>query len=666
MSFNHWRLGRQIGVLAMAGTLLIMALAGALAFRMTADTLRQTNLDAGQDQLTAMASLLDSQYQTQISLAHHNARLFAEMFHHQFDLSGRTVTMQGATAPELRQGNRAVNGIVAQVDRFANITGGTATVFVRDGDDFTRITTSLRKQDGSRATGTQLGAAHPALDGLLSGERYEGHATLFGRRYITIYDPIVDANQQVIGALYIGQDVSDSFDQIGQTLANLTIVESGYFTLLRSDGSMLFHPGGLSHSDELRNDNGQPVLGGWLGNQATQTEQEIQQQDWSIDAVRIAGPDWLLAALVPTDELDQALDGVRNGMALLVLVASIALSVMVGAVLTVRLRPLQELNEQLAAIGQGDLTAELADDNSNSDNETHRIRANVAIMVQQLRSLLSELQRSALQLESASAGLKQSAQVNGEGAADLMRQTDQIATAMEEMSSSVREVARHAVTSAEQSQHVSDATAEGDQQVDKVILEMDSLAESLNQGSQAIDKVERESEAINQVVKVINEIADQTNLLALNAAIEAARAGDQGRGFAVVAEEVRALAQRTQVSTTEIGTTIEQLQSRTQHAVEQMASSLAVSQHSSSLSRQAGEALSTINQGVSQVASNAGSIASAAEQQGAVADEIASNLSDITDLARQGEQAAGQTVDAADDLNSLAASLKAQLQRFRL
>lgn len=244
--------------------------------------------------------------------------------------------------------------------------------------------------------------------------------------------------------------------------------------------------------------------------------------------------------------------------------------------------------------------------------------------------------------------------------------TEMAATAMTEMTGTVQEVANTTSQAAEMAKEANKAAADGRSVVESTINSIDSLASEIESATEVILKLESETGEIGGVLEVIRGIADQTNLLALNAAIEAARAGEQGRGFAVVADEVRTLAQRTQTATQEIQEKIERLQSGAKEAVITMENGRKKGTSSVEQVRKAGDALANITQAVSTISDMNIQIATAAEQQNSVTEEMNRNIVNISTVSNTVTGHADTTVQSSHHLNELASQLKMQVAEFRI
>ncbi|WP_409201985.1 methyl-accepting chemotaxis protein [Pseudomonas sichuanensis] len=243
--------------------------------------------------------------------------------------------------------------------------------------------------------------------------------------------------------------------------------------------------------------------------------------------------------------------------------------------------------------------------------------------------------------------------------------TELVATAINEMSATVREVAQSTTDAASLSQQIHASTSQGRIEVDGTIDLIRELSTQAEQTSAIIDDLKQESDAISSVLDVIRGIAEQTNLLALNAAIEAARAGDHGRGFAVVASEVRTLAQRTQESTGNIQQMISKLQAGSDLARSSMLETLGKAQSGASRIGRAGELLASITEGIARISDRNIQIASAAEEQSAVSEDINRNVNEINDLVIQVSAGAQQTAVTSQELARLAEHQQKLVSRFR-
>lgn len=230
----------------------------------------------------------------------------------------------------------------------------------------------------------------------------------------------------------------------------------------------------------------------------------------------------------------------------------------------------------------------------------------------------------------------------------------------------MQEVASNITNSAHAATEANEQTAEGNRVVKQTIDEINRLAIQVEDSTRVINEVEKHSEAISSVLDVIKGIAEQTNLLALNAAIEAARAGDQGRGFAVVADEVRTLAGRTQESTEEINEMIEKLQTGSRHAVEKMEESRKQTKSAVVYALQSGVALKSIAKAVDDINQMSIEIASAAEEQSLVSEEINRNIVSINDMSNQTTKGALQTAIASDELALMASNLHGLIAQFKV
>ncbi|PVZ08821.1 methyl-accepting chemotaxis protein [Pseudomonas sp. URIL14HWK12:I9] len=325
--------------------------------------------------------------------------------------------------------------------------------------------------------------------------------------------------------------------------------------------------------------------------------------------------------------------------------------------------PLAQTLSVVQRIANGDLTHTLT---VNRRDEIGALQAAVATMNQTLRQLIGGIRDSVTQIASAAEELSAVTEQTSAGVNSQKVETDQVATAMQEMAATVQEVARNAVDASTAATEADAQARNGDQVVAKAVGQIERLADEVRRSSTAMEELQAESDKIGSVMDVIKAVAEQTNLLALNAAIEAARAGEAGRGFAVVADEVRGLAQRTQKSTEEIETLVAALQSGTQHVAQAMDSSRELTDSSVALTREAGDALSSIGRTVSSIQAMNQQIAAAAEQQSSVADEISRSVVNVREVSEQTAAASEETAASSVELARLGTELQQMVNHFRV
>lgn len=322
-----------------------------------------------------------------------------------------------------------------------------------------------------------------------------------------------------------------------------------------------------------------------------------------------------------------------------------------------------DLEETANGLASGDLTARTS---YQGKDELGRIAAAFNVMGDKFRTVIQDLSGATGQLASAAEETSAITEQTTQGITRQQTETDQVATAMNEMNATVHEVAQNAALAAESARQADEASHRGKKVVEQTIDVINNLAAEVERAANVIHTLEKESVDIGTVLDVIRGIAEQTNLLALNAAIEAARAGEQGRGFAVVADEVRSLASRTQQSTKEIDEMISHLQSGAREAVEAMEASRNQAQAGVEQAAEAGASLDDITGAVAQINDMNTQIASASEEQSSVAEEINRNIVTISQVADETATGAVQTSEASAEVARLSEQLQALVRQFKV
>ena len=372
--------------------------------------------------------------------------------------------------------------------------------------------------------------------------------------------------------------------------------------------------------------------------------------------------------------VDQAHDLQKAGMQaqlqastwLILLAASLALLIGLLATMVISLlivRPLKQVILQAQQIAGGDLTARIEVQRS---DEIGQLLSAMQDMSNNLREMVGRLQGGVTQISTSAQSLSASTEQTRRGVNGQKEETDQVATAMSEMTATVHEVARNAEAAAASTAQAEGRVSSGVEVVHQTLKRIAELAAAMDTTTQSIERLSQDTQSIDSVLDVIKSVAEQTNLLALNAAIEAARAGEQGRGFAVVADEVRALARRTQESTSEIEGLIATLREGTRRTVSDMRQSGALVERVVQDANQTEGALAAIAEAVTQIFEMNQQIAAAAEEQTAVAEEINRSVTSIRDIADQSAAAMDESANSSIQLAELGRELQGMAGHFRL
>jgi methyl-accepting chemotaxis protein len=573
MRFSKLSLSNQVATVSIVTSLLIIGLLSQIVAHISKRDLLAIEVSQLQTQLGTARSMVELSYDVAKSTTNTFGNVLSARFSEAMSLQAdRKIIIDGIATPALIYRGRTLNQDFTDVDAFKQETHGIATIFVRSGENFIRISTNLMLPDGRRAVGTQLDPAHPAYAQLLKGDSYLGAATLFERLYITTYMPIKDGGGKVIGALFVGSDASGWFSEVMQSISSVHVGSTGYLFVIKTNGSekgkLLIHPTLQGKNlAEVEDANGghpfQPVIeddSGTFSYPWKQPNGDIVDKQLSF----VHSPAWggiAVAATVPREELVRESRVLGNTILMTGAVAAILMAAILLCYLRHALSPMARLADIVTQAGEGDLTIDnvIVATPADSRNELHLISQQIARMVRNVRSMVADISERVGSMATTSQQMEHTAKEMASAATSQSAAASAMAAGVEQMAVSVNMISDNA----QHVDHVTDKTralsGNGRTALDRAKLALAQIDDNVNSSAKQVDQLGENSARISAVVSLIEGIADQTNLLALNAAIEASRAGEQGRGFSVVADEVRKLAERTTHSTTEISQIIDAL-----------------------------------------------------------------------------------------------------------
>ena len=531
------------------------------------------------------------------------------------------------------------------VDKFTQFTGGVATVFGRKGDDYLRITTSLKKENGERALGTLLGKAHPAYAMLNEGKTYVGRATLFGKPYMTRYEPVRDAAGQVVGALFIGFDLSAFQSSLETLVAQARFFDTGGLYIIdpkksAADAMFVVHPSAKGKKVLDAFPDAKEFVAKLAAADGAPVEQAVPlfgkaDDAWAVVRKNKSTGWWVVAEVSNREAMRSHWAGLVPFWIMLA-VAAVALGCALFWMMQRWIaRPLQELRGALSAVAAGDLTQRYTSDRHDEIGEL--IRA-VEAMRTQLGATLGGVRHAVDSINTASAEI-------ATGNLDLSARTEQTASNLQQTSASMAQLT---ATVAQSSESAAQADALAGSAAEVATRGGTMVAQVV----QTMQDIQASSKKIADIIGTIDGIAFQTNILALNAAVEAARAGEQGRGFAVVASEVRSLAQRSAEAAKEIkgliGASVEKVEG------------------GSRLVADAGATMQEIVASVQRVSHIIGEISGASAQQRDGIGEVGGAVTQLDQMTQQNAALVEQSAAAAESLKEQSQRLAAAVATFRL
>jgi len=673
--YKNQSVGFQLKLVILLCLLIAFGSIATLVYRNASQVLLDNTLKEHQSKVEAMAKTISGQFDAYL----HTAEVLESTFRNGY-LAGvyvesYDVEFNGHSIPNMTQYGESLINDTKLVDSFTRDTGAVATLFAPFGEDFIRVSTSLKNPSGDRVVATTLGRNHPGYNKLKSGQPYYAQVKLFGQRYITYYAPLTNAQGKVNGVSFIGLPVEEATQSLFESLRSVSWGDTGYTIIVDNEkehqGQYLLHPtlagGGKSITDVADYDGNKPFYQLFEQSsglilypyeyQGTVGEKYLVYTD-------VPGWGWKLLGGTFIKEVTKGSDELLKLIAIIATLIAAATIVVLTFVLNHTLTPLTTLNEYMMRLGKGEVSLHIPNSGKQTKNEISNLNTGVATMAAQLNTLVGEIRATSDQVQNSSSSVSQDASHNLTQSDRQQAQVEQVVTAIEEMATSAESVAQQVNSIAENVRLANDDSQQGLEVVEGVCIDVAQLNDQLDKSASAIEQVSADSESIQTVTKMIDDIAEQTNLLALNAAIEAARAGEQGRGFAVVADEVRTLAHRTQTSVQDVVSIIEKLKASTNNAVNLMTQSQSNANQVLDKAQEAGTALESIASQVESIASQAETIAATSEEQAQVSQEIAANAHAISDLNQQSRETSAKTSQSADELQKQAESLKNQVNFF--
>ncbi len=516
---EYWNqsIGRKLGLMETAIVLILLTLLTMFVVRFTSGIIRK-NLDADLKMQVQSARNMLEVYSNDVKTSTGQlSNVFVSYFSESFSIDpGKKIRVGTVDTPLLKCGSRVLNLNFEDVDKFSKMTGGVATVFVRSGDDFIRISTSLKKEDSTRAIGTPLGSQHPGYAALMKGESYLGRATLFGKDYSTKYSPLKGNGGQVIGVLFVGYDMTEGFIYLKEKLKSIKIGKTGYIYALNSTegpnyGTLVIHPAeegknilnskdsdGFEFIKEILKKKEGLIRYPWINKELGEKRARYKLVAYtSFDEWQIT-----LGAGAYEEELLRDVGILRN----YIVFASLLMILILIPLLNIALKrmvsnPLKQTLDFAQAISEGDLTRTIE---VKGRDEVGQLSIALNEMVSRIREMINKIQDSSSQVATAASQISANSALMNKAAHSQASASEETSATMVQMAASIQTVAANANSLASNADEVSSSVQELGASSEQVAKSAEVMASSVTETSATIEQM---TVSIEKVAKSSEDLA---------------------------------------------------------------------------------------------------------------------------------------------------------------